>query len=242
MEEEKTQATSTETTETETKEPTAEELKQELAKSKASEKGWQDTAAKWQRKHDEAKTQAEIKPEETYTEQTDPLAKLREAYDTDPTLTTAQMVDRAGRHYYSQLKKENSIKHQLRKSYKDFDEYEDKVDQWVEKLPFNKRTDPEMVEMAYKVAKAESLEDVDKVKEKAKEEGKKEATAETLDEAKALHAAGTPSGAEKETKTTVKMSPEDEKMATRYGMSKEEWAKWKTASKITPGQKAKFVK
>lgn len=242
MEEE--QQLSTEQKEEQVQEPTVEELKQEVEKLKTSEKGWQDTAAKWRRKHEELqKLKVENKEElssEKFPEGTDPLLKLREQFETDPTLTTAAMVDRAGHYYYQQMKKEEKVKRLFRKEFKDFEEHEDKVDEWMEKLPLSKRADSEMIKMAYKIAKAESLEDIEKIKEEAKKEGKEEGEKETFEEAKELHTVVTPKGGpEKGTRTSVKLTPDELKMASRYGMSTEEYAKLKTQTKITPGEKAK---
>jgi phage I-like protein len=101
-----------------------------------------------------------------------------------------------------------------------------------------KRT-PDMYEMAYKIAKTEKLEDIEKIRADAREKGKEEAKKETLESAQELHAASTPrSGAPKETKTSVRLSPDEEKMAARYGMSKEDYAKWKANSKISQPEKA----
>ena len=231
-------------------EPTAEELKQEVVKLKASEKGWQDSASKWQRKHDELKEQAETKPEETYKPEvaTDPTAGLREQYDTDPFATSVHMADRAGRHYAEQVRKElvkeNKAKRQLRRSYKDFDNYEDRVDDFMGKMVPDKRTQ-DMYEMAYKVAKTEAQEDqdLDKIKKEAKEEGLKEGAEKKLEEAKEIHEASIPrGGAPKESKTAPKLSELELKMATRYGMTPEAWQKSKETKVITGGEKARFEK
>lgn len=208
---------------------------------------YKNRAAKWQRKHDELKTQ-QPEPQDYQPTQpaTDPLASLREQYDTDPFTATVGMVDRAGRHYYSQakneVKKEQKAKRVLRRSYKDFDEYEDRVDEFMEKMSPEKRT-PDMFEMAYKVAKTEKIEDIEKIREEAKEEGKKEGAEATLENAQEIHAAATPRGtAPKETKTAVRLTPDEEKMAARYGMSNEVYAKWKSTKEITGGTKARLEK
>lgn len=244
MAEEKTQTTPAEEPKEE-KTPETPQVDQEKEGLKKEVQLYKDRAAKWQRKHDEVKETAEKPPEPAYSEQGDPFVKLREKYDEDPVVTAVGMADRAGRHYAEQvrvqLKKETKAKRQLARTYKDFDEYEDRVDEFIEKMPQDKRT-PDMFEMAYKVAKTEKLEDLEKIKTEAKAKGKEEGKAESLEEAKDIHTASIPRGAPpKETKTTVKLSDEEQKMARRFGITDEQYAGWKNKTKITGGEKAKFV-
>ncbi|GAI14564.1 unnamed protein product [marine sediment metagenome] len=244
MEEQKTQTTPAEE-EKEEKTPETPQVDQEKEGLKKEVQLYRDRAAKWQRKHDEVKETKETPPEPAYSEQGDLLVKLREKYDEDPVGIAVGMADRAGRHYAEQvrvqLKKETKAKRQLARTYKDFDEYEDRVDEFMEKMPLDKRT-PDMFEMAYKVAKTEKIEDLEKIKTEAKAEGKEEGKAESLEEAKDIHTASIPRGAlPKETKTTVKLSDEEQKMAARFGMTPDKYAEWKNKTKITGGEKAKFV-
>lgn len=249
-EEEKTQETSTEQ-KTEEKSPVAPKTGEQVADNEKEQlkqeiELYKNRAAKWQRRHDELKEKEEAPPATPATEtQGDPLATLREKFDNDPFSITMEMIDRASRFHsekaVDRVETQAEIKRQLRRQYKDFDDYLDRTVKFMKKMAPEKRT-RDMWEMAHKVAKTESLEDVEKIKAEAKEKGKEEGKAESLEEAKDIHAASTPRGVTpKETKTTVKLTEDELKMAARFGMTPEKYAEWKNKTKITPGEKARLV-
>jgi hypothetical protein len=228
----------------------------ELEKLKEEVNFYKGLKAKWKRKYfevkenEESKEQPKEQQQQNFSSTQPDINALREQYENDPFAATLGFIDKASRHYTNQVtrktqedlktvRKENRIKRQLRKSYKDFDEFEDRVDELMDQMSPEKRT-YDMFEMAMKIAKTEKFEDLESIREEAIAKGKKEASKNTLEQAKEIHAQSMPRGAAPKTQRgSVTLSPDEEKMAARYGMTKEDYAKWKTNTQITQAEKAR---